>query len=50
VAREAQVAAHLAEKPARLPVGDGGFGQIGVHCCRADANQHGIIMRIEALG
>ena len=50
MAPEAFVEAQVAEQPARLPVDDRGFRQIGVHRGRADADQHRIIMRIEAFG
>src|SRR3546814_19157056 len=40
----------IAEQPTRVAIEDRGFGEIGVHRGRTDADQHRIIMRIEAFG
>ncbi len=50
VAREALLGGERAEQPARLAVEDRRLGEIGVHRGRADADQHRIIMRVEAFG
>jgi hypothetical protein len=47
---EAFVERQVAEQAAALAVDDRRLGQIGVHRRRADADQHRIIMRVEAFG
>ncbi len=50
MAREALVEGQIAEQAACMAIRDRGLGQIGVHRRRADADQHRVIMRVEALG
>src|SRR3546814_12397890 len=40
----------VAEQSARMPVGNAGFGQIGVHRGCTDADQHRVIMSVQAFG
>ncbi len=37
-------------RPRRMAIGDRSFSEIGVHRGRADADQHGVIMGVEAFG
>ena len=48
VAIDAGAQRQIAKQSARMAVGDGGFGQIGVHGRGTHADQNREIMRIEA--
>ena len=41
---------HVAIKTAAMPVSDGILREIGVHAGRADADEHGEVMRIQTFG
>ncbi len=47
---QAFVERQVAEQPARLAIHNRRFGEVSVHRRRAHADQHSVIMRVEALG